>query len=142
VTAAVLLDTHIALWLDSGSDRLRPSTRTLIDDCWLGGGTILISAITVWEIGQLVDTGRIDLDRPVEDWLQRFIARPGLATAPLTPFAAARSYRLHHLDHRDPGDRLIIATAIEHACPLITYDERIMRFAERHGSQYGFTAIA
>jgi PIN domain nuclease of toxin-antitoxin system len=142
VTGTVLLDTHIALWLDSGSDRLRPSTRTLIDDCWLGRGTILISAITVWEIAQLVDTGRIDLDRSVEDWLDRFIVRPGVEAVPLSPFAAARSYRLHHLDHRDPGDRLLIATAIEQACPLVTYDERIIRFAERHGSQYGFIAIS
>jgi PIN domain nuclease of toxin-antitoxin system len=142
VTGTVLLDTHIALWLDSGSDRLRPATRTLIDDCWLGGGTILISAVTVWEIAQLVDTGRIDLDRSVEDWLQRFTARPGLAALPLTPSAAARSYRLHHLDHRDPGDRLLIATAIEQTCPLVTYDERIIRFAARHGSQYGFAAMS
>jgi PIN domain nuclease of toxin-antitoxin system len=73
-----------------------------------------------------VDTGRIDLDRSVEDWLQRFVARPGLQAVPLSPSAAARSYRLHHLEHRDPGDRLLIATAIEQACPLVTYDERIL----------------
>jgi PIN domain nuclease of toxin-antitoxin system len=47
VTDALLLDTHILLWLDSGSDRLRPSTRDLIDACWRGGGTILVSAVSV-----------------------------------------------------------------------------------------------
>jgi hypothetical protein len=31
VTHALLLDTHIALWLDSGDDHLRPSTRALIE---------------------------------------------------------------------------------------------------------------
>jgi PIN domain nuclease of toxin-antitoxin system len=141
VTRAVLLDTHVALWLDSGSDRLRPATRTLIDACWIGGGTIFLSAVTMWEIAQLVDNGRIDLDRSAEDWLERFTARPGVEALPLIPVAAARSYRLHHLDHRDPGDRLLIATAIEQACPLVTYDERIVRFGERHGSQYGFVAV-
>ena len=33
VTEAILLDTHIALWLDSGDERLRPSTRAPIDGC-------------------------------------------------------------------------------------------------------------
>ena len=47
---AILLDTHIALWLDSGSDRLRPSTRGLIDGIWRNGGTVFISAVTAWEI--------------------------------------------------------------------------------------------
>ena len=40
MTDALLLDTHIALWLDSGDDRLRASTRALIDRCWQNGGTI------------------------------------------------------------------------------------------------------
>ena len=62
MTGAVLLDTHIALWLDSGNDRLRPSTRTLIDNCWQNGGTIFLSSVTAWEIALLVDTGRIELD--------------------------------------------------------------------------------
>lgn len=30
----LLLDTHIVSWLDSGDDRLRESTRALIDGCW------------------------------------------------------------------------------------------------------------
>jgi PIN domain nuclease of toxin-antitoxin system len=45
VNDALLLDTHIALWLDSGDDRLRADTRAVIDDCWKGGGNILLSAI-------------------------------------------------------------------------------------------------
>ncbi len=82
---------RISRGLDSGSDRPRPATRSLIDDSRIDIGTIMISAIAVWEIAQLVDTGRIDLDRSVEDWLQRFIARPDLEVVPLTPSAAARS---------------------------------------------------
>jgi PIN domain nuclease of toxin-antitoxin system len=65
VTDSLLLDTHITLWLDSGDDRLRSSTRGLIDGCWRSGGTIFLSAVTAWEIALLVDTGRIDLDVPI-----------------------------------------------------------------------------
>ncbi len=140
MTDAILLDTHIALWLDSGSDRLRESTRGLIDRCWQGGGTIYLSAVTAWEVALLVDGDRIEIDIPVESWIRRFLDRPGIEPAPLNPRAAAKAYTLYHLEHRDPADRLLIATAIELACPLITYDDRILRFGDRHGRQYGFTA--
>jgi PIN domain nuclease of toxin-antitoxin system len=142
VTDRLLLDTHIALWLDSGDDRLRASTRALIDGCWQNGGAILLSAITVWEIALLVDTGRIDLDVPVAAWIERFLDRPGIEAVPLGHQAASRSYQLHHLEHRDPADRLLIATAIELACPLVTYDERIVRFGKKHGRQYRFAVDA
>jgi PIN domain nuclease of toxin-antitoxin system len=140
VTDALLLDTHIALWLDSGAERLHPSTRVLIDSCWQKGGTICLSAVTVWEIALLVDTGRIELDLPTDAWVSRFIGRPGIEPVPLGHPAASRSYQLHHLDHRDPADRLLIATAIELACVLVTYDERILRFGRRYGRRYGFAA--
>lgn len=142
MTDALLLDTHVALWLDSGDDRLRPSTRALIDGCWRNRGTIFFSAVTAWEIALLVDTGRVDLDIPVEAWIERFLDRPGIEAVALGHQAASRSYRLHHLEHRDPADRLLIATAIELACPLVTYDERIARFGKKHGRQYRFAVGA
>jgi PIN domain nuclease of toxin-antitoxin system len=46
------------------------------------------------------------------------------------------------LPHRDPADRLLIASAIELGCPLITYDERIVDFGKTHGREIGFaTAV-
>jgi len=138
VTDRLLLDTHIALWLDSGDQRLQPSTRGLIDHCWRDGGTILLSAVSAWEIALLVDAGRIDLDLPVAAWIERFLQRPGVEPAPLGHRAASRSYQLHHLKHRDPADRLLIATAIELDCPLVTYDARIARFGEHYGRQHRF----
>ena len=142
MTASLLLDTHIVLWLDSGDDRLLPATRRRIDACWRGGGTVLISAVTAWEIALLVDTGRIALDVPVDAWIRRFVDTPGVEAAPLHPLTASRSYRLHPLEHRDPADRLLIVTAVERSCPLVTYDRRIARFAEQHGREYGFSVAA
>ena len=142
MTDTLLLDTHIALWLDSGNDHLRIATRTLIDNCWQGGGTILVSAVTAWEIVLLVDTGRIALDLPVAAWLDRFLDRPGVMAVPLDHTAALHAYPLPHLEHRDPADRLLIGTAITLRCPLVTYDERISRFAARYGTQCGFAIAA
>jgi PIN domain nuclease of toxin-antitoxin system len=138
VTDRLLLDTHVALWLDSGDARLTAATRALIDESWQTGGTICLSAVTAWEIVLLVDAGHIELDLPAEAWVERFLDRPGIESVPLGYRAACRAYQLHHLEHRDPADRLLIATAIELACPLVTYDERIGRFAKRYGRRYGF----
>jgi len=137
VSRHILLDTHIALWLDSRDERLRPSTRHTIDTCWQNGGTVLVSAITAWEIAQLVSVGRIHLDVAPDVWFERLIDRPGIEAVPLTHRAAARAYRLHDFSHRDPADLLLVATAIERACPLITYDRRIAGFAGSHGDRYG-----
>jgi PIN domain nuclease of toxin-antitoxin system len=141
MTDCLLLDTHIALWLDSGDERLRPATRDLIDRCWLTGGTAFLSAVSVWEIALLVDTARIELDVAVEVWIERFIEQPGIEIAPLGHRAAVRSYQLPGLPHRDPADRLLIATAIELACDFVTYDQTIDRFARRHGRSCGFAVV-
>jgi PIN domain nuclease of toxin-antitoxin system len=138
LTNDLLLDTHIVLWLDSGDKRLRSATLDLIEACWRRGGTVLVSAITSWEIALLVSLGRINLDLPADAWVERFADHPGIEVIPLTHRAASRAYRLDGLENRDPGDRLLIATAIERESPLVTYDARIVRFGETHGPACGF----
>lgn len=102
--------------------------RNHLDQCGYGLGIAL-----------LVDTGRIGLDLSAGDWLCRFLSRLGIEAVPLRHVPALRSYRRHDLPHRDPADRLLIATAIEIGCPLVTYDERIARFGEWHGREYSFS---
>lgn len=141
MTSDLLLDTHIALWLENGDDRLRPATLALIEDAWRNRGTVFLSAVSVWEIAQLAHRGRIDLFRPLDDWVARFSSTVGVEILPLTWRAAAAAYRLPGLEHGDPADRLLIATAIEQACRLVSYDARILRFGENHGITVGFTAV-
>ena len=139
---ALLLDTHIAVWLDSGNSQLRPSTRDLIDECRTRGGKIYLSAVSAWELGQLVYSGRVKLDLPVDRWIERFLGQTGVEGISIGHRAASRSYQLHHLEHRDPADRLLIAAAIDLECPLVTYDGRITQFARRWGGQYGFSVVS
>jgi len=137
VTDALLLDTHIVLWLDNGDARLKEATRTMIDRRWLAGGSVLVSAVSAWEIALLADTGRINLDCPPEAWVERFVGRPGVEAVPLTCRAASRAYGLQHFERRDPADRLLVATAIELACELVTYDGPITDYALGRGRQSG-----
>ena len=142
MTDALLLDTHIMLWLDSGDPKLRDSTRTMIDRCWLAGGSVLVSAVSAWEIALLADTGRISLDCPPGAWVERFVGRPGVEAVSLTCRAASRAYGLQHFERRDPADRLLIATAIELACEFVTYDGPITDYAHGRGRQLGLRVAA
>jgi PIN domain nuclease of toxin-antitoxin system len=137
----LLLDTHILLWLVNGDTRLREATRRVIGQVREGGGRVLLSAVSVWEIAVLVDKGRITLDLPVDEWIDWLLVEAGLEVVSLDHIAASRAYTLHHLEHGDPADRLLIATAIGLACPLVTYDDRIRRFARTRGKQYGFAVL-
>lgn len=134
----LLLDTHIALWLDSGNERLGASRRA-IEAAWQGGGSLFLSAVSVWEIAILVDKGLVELDLPVTAWVDRFLGKPGLVALSLDHKAAALAYNLGGLEHRDPADRLLIASAIGLGCALVTHDDRIRRFAKGRGRQLGFT---
>jgi len=60
---------------------------------------------------------------------------------PLNHEAAVRAYNLPGFAHRDPADRLLIATAIELGCPLVTYDQHITEFASQWGRRSGFSVL-
>ncbi|MBF0306428.1 MAG: hypothetical protein HQL41_12345 [Alphaproteobacteria bacterium] len=98
---ALLLDTHIALWLDSGDEQLKPATRAVIDRCWRGGGTIFLSAASAWEIAVLVDRGHIQLDLP----LDRKAGGAGFANR-LATFARGQIVQPHARDGRGSAPRL------------------------------------
>jgi len=49
---------------------------------------------------------------------------------------------LYGLEHHDPADRLLIATAIELNCAFVTYDEPITRFERRYGRQHRFAVVS
>jgi PIN domain nuclease of toxin-antitoxin system len=139
---ALLLDTHIALWLDSGDSSLQAATLATVEELRRRGGTIYFSAVSAWEIALLVDSGRLVLDVPVADWVERFAQQAGVEAVPLSPTAASAAYGFHPFPHRDPGDRLLMATAVELGCPLVTYDQRILEFGKRHGSQHRLQVFA
>jgi PIN domain nuclease of toxin-antitoxin system len=62
-------------------------------------------------------------------WFQTLLARPGICLTPLTPEAAIQAASLPGELHRDPADRLLIATARDLGAPLVTRDPRILAYA-------------
>jgi PIN domain nuclease of toxin-antitoxin system len=120
----IVLDTATWIWRASDPKRLTTSARRAIDEA----ERALVSAISVWEVAMLVAKRRIQLDRPVEQWVDIALALPGIQLAPLEPAIAVRSAKLPGDFHPDPADRIIVATALEKAVPIITPDDRIRSY--------------
>jgi len=120
----IVLDTATWIWRASDPKRLSARARRAIDQA----DHALVSAISVWEVAMLVAKRRIQLDRPVEQWVGTALALPGIQLAPLEPAIAVRSTKLPGEIHPDPADRIIIATALENAAFVITPDDRIRSY--------------
>jgi PIN domain nuclease of toxin-antitoxin system len=126
---ALLLDTHIWLWYAEGlTDRLRPAGVKKLEDARKEGG-LLLSAISLWEIGELSARGRIQLSAPLRDWVNRAIAGPGIHFVPLDADTAVESTLLPGKPQGDPADRFLIATARTRNVALATRDRGILDYA-------------
>ena len=123
----MLLDTHVLIWLRSGDRRLGSRARQEVER-GLVANDVAASAITFWEIGLLRERGRIELDHDVGEW-RRLLLREGLSEIPVDGAIAVRAAGLTGL-HRDPADRLILATALQ-GHRLVTADERMLDWSGR-----------
>jgi PIN domain nuclease of toxin-antitoxin system len=85
-----------------------------------------VSDITCWEIATLVQLRRIQLDRPLRDWLETATAPPLVRRLGITPAVAASVASLPPSFHRDPADRILVASAQVLRATLLTRDDRIL----------------
>jgi PIN domain nuclease of toxin-antitoxin system len=123
----VLLDTHIWLWALLEPERIDPPTARRLDRA---DSELWLSPISVWEAHLLAERGRLELDRPPAMWLDDALRRVPLRDAPVTREIAIRSREVG-LDHDDPADRFLAATAAVYDLVLMTADDRL-----REGSGY------
>ena len=86
-----------------------------------------LSDISLWEVATLVERGRLSLDIALGDWLEAAAHPRSVRLVPITPAIAAGVAELPESFHRDPADRIIVATARVMGIPLLTRDTRITR---------------
>ena len=126
---ALLLDTHIAIWYMEGSQLSNFEVNTI--DSLLTHGQVFVSAISIWEIAMLEKMKKISLSIGIDDWTGKLLHVPGLQLVSLDPNILIESCRLPHLEHKDPADRMIIATAREKDLHIMTRDKRILDYASK-----------
>jgi PIN domain nuclease of toxin-antitoxin system len=119
-----LLDTHILIHWIAGSVPLLKAHRKLIESA-TDEKPLWVSDITLWEVATLFGLGRIELDLPLRDWLERATAPPLVHRLAITPAVAAEVAALPDSFHRDPADRIIVATARVTGATILTRDDRI-----------------
>lgn len=73
----------------------------------------------------LVTLGRLRLDVPLDEWLIDAASPRAVRLTAITPRIACEVADLPDTFHRDPADRIIVATSRVHSLPLLTYDRRI-----------------
>lgn len=120
----LLLDTHILLWWLEGGGRLSAAQRRALDRI-SPAAPALLSEISLWEVAVLHELGRIRLSRPLAEWLRMASAPPLVQTCRIDAAVAAETTALPPTFHRDPADRIIVATARVHGASLVTSDGRI-----------------
>ena len=126
-----LLDTHVWIWLEDGRVSELPAeiADAMVQVRHQGG--LCVSAISVFEVGILVTKGRIALSKPLDAWLERAVAHPGVRVLPVTAEVALHAVSLPGEFHRDPADQMIVATARTTASTLLTRDAKILSYARQ-----------
>jgi PIN domain nuclease of toxin-antitoxin system len=119
----ILLDTNALLWLASEDKRLGSRSREVADAA-LGEDELAVSAILFCEVAALAVLAKIKLGLPMLAWRQDLLDR-GLREWPVDGEIAIRAVELRSF-HKDPGDRLIVATALVSEAVLITSDAAIL----------------
>jgi PIN domain nuclease of toxin-antitoxin system len=124
----LLLDTHI--WLDylNGSPRLKPRTVGAIELARTEGN-VYVSVISVWEIALLVRLKRIAMPLTVPDWVRGALLLPGVNLLSFSPQIAIAAVDLPDPMHKDPCDRILVASARVEGLTLVTRDAAILDFA-------------
>ncbi|MER8382499.1 type II toxin-antitoxin system VapC family toxin [Mesorhizobium sp. M0142] len=120
-----MLDTHVLVrWVGGETDLLSEPALRAIERERLGG-EILISSISAWEIAMLVSRGRLLLSMDVGEWLATVSKLEKLSFISVDNEIAVTSTELPGEFHKDPADRIIVATSRKFAAPLVTADHKL-----------------
>ena len=132
--STLLLDTHIWLWAMTDESKLNSTIIKAINTA-ASKSKILVSIISVWEVGMLVNKKRITLPYHCLEWVNNALKAPGFHLAGLTPEIAVYSTHLPGILHGDPCDHILIATALSHQATFVTVDQNIINYAKKNPLQ-------
>ncbi|GLH47728.1 type II toxin-antitoxin system VapC family toxin [Pseudomonas lactis] len=116
----LLLNTHILLWALNDDSKLSGKARKLIENA----AEIYVSAATFWEMAIKVSLGKLAVDL---DKIREYCLESGFVELPISLEHAIAVRDLEH-HHKDPFDRLIIATAMTEPMKLLTADPEVAQY--------------
>jgi PIN domain nuclease of toxin-antitoxin system len=123
----ILLDTHIWIWWINGSPQLPQKLMKTIKTS-MKKNDIYISTMSTWEISMLVKMDRLQLRIPLKEWLETCESMPYINFVSVSNKIALESVNLPGTFHKDPADRIIVATSRIMKMPLATQDKKIIEY--------------
>jgi len=120
----ILLDTHTAFWYFEGCSKLSAKAKATIED---NENEVFVSIVSAWEIAikRSLDRENTPLCSVAEFFDE--IAASGFDLLTLEP-NHVRPVETMPYHHRDPFDRLLVATAIAENMTFLTDDENIPKY--------------
>jgi len=115
----ILLDTEVLIWCDANDPRLGDESRRLIQHAI----DVYVSAASAWEIVIKQALGKLQTTRQPMD----AVVEAGFRPLPVSFEHASEVFNLAP-HHRDPFDRLIIASARVEGLTIITSDARFRAY--------------
>lgn len=121
-----LLDTQILILYLQGNPKLKASLRTLIAN---PAHTILVSQISLIELSIKLKLGKLPEFIVSVEYIADQLISDGFSILPITNshIFFYQSIPLFE-DHRDPFDRFLLATALSEQIPIISIDEKLIRY--------------
>jgi PIN domain nuclease of toxin-antitoxin system len=118
----LLLDTHIWIWGFLEPERLARRVRKELGD---SNNELWLSPVSIWELFSIHARNRIVLTPNPEEWIRNTQRTRRMIEAPLTNEVALETGR-SNLQHRDPADRFLVATANVYGLTLVTADRALL----------------
>jgi PIN domain nuclease of toxin-antitoxin system len=121
----ILLDTHIWFWWVYNPDLLNRNQQSLLEST---RDSLGVSIFSLWEISLLESKGRIKLPMEVDIWFDLALEGSSVQVVDLSRKIIIESNNLPGKFHRDPADRIIVATSRITNSPLLTSDDKILKY--------------
>lgn len=121
----ILLDTHALLWWALDPEQLSTTASEIVGSMEKRGG--YASSISVWELGIKVARGQLELPVTVDAFALRIQQGGVVDLLPVDTTTWLRTLSLGW-SHRDPADRVIVATALLRGVPVLTKDRILHEF--------------
>ena len=122
----ILLDTHAWWWSLTEPENLSKNAIKTIRQT--KSDRRMIASISIWEFAMMAAIKRICLKISVAKWLSHALKDTGLSVIEMSPEIAIDACNLPGNFHRDPADRLIVATARVNNLRLVTKDEKMLAY--------------
>jgi len=88
---------------------------------------LFVSTISSFEIVLKSRLGKLVLPMDAEEWYRKAVEGYDIEEIPVSSAVAMKAASLPFV-HKDPCDRIVIATALEHKMPVVTADQIIPQY--------------